>query len=274
MGDRISTINSGSSSIVHGLSSAELMNLITPPSRSTFWRVILIVIAALSFLSILDLISRPRKNLDVNLLNQTSHGWLGSPRLPRQPCSLYWGWRSVYKSGEQLWGRIEALGFTQKSFGIVLIVLALIGLPACRVQFIFQNRVGKRGLDSSAHLLDVQSRGHVGRKNFSQRNLVVNRVDRFHVVSIGFANSAHQHSIGHGVSVRDGLVGDEPLLLSVAVSLAKNIRRTICVTDPSPNIARVARAAVSVRRAVVVPSFLANVLAARVGRVDRARVDE
>ena len=97
-------------------------------------------------------------------------------------------------------------------------------LSACRVQFIFQNRVGKRGLDSSAHLLDVQSRGHVGRKNFSQRNLVVNRVDRFHVVSIGFANSAHQHSIGHGVSVRDGLVGDEPLLLSVAVSLAKNIR--------------------------------------------------
>ena len=147
-------------------------------------------------------------------------------------------------------------------------------LSACRVQFIFQNRVGKRGLDSSAHLLDVQSRGHVVRKNFSQRNLVVNRVDRFHVVSIGFANSAHQHSIGHGVSVRDGLVGDEPLLLSVAVPIRKNLWRAIRAAHSSSNTARVARAAVSVRRAVVVPSFLANVLAARVGRVDRARVDE
>lgn len=127
-------------------------------------------------------------------------------------------------------------------------------------------------MGATARLLDVRARGHVGRKNFSQRNRLVNRADRVHVVSIGFAFASRQHFIHHRVSVFDGLVGDEPLLLSVAVSLAQNFRRTICIADPSSNIARVARAAVFIRRAVVGASFLANVFATRARGIDRARV--
>jgi uncharacterized membrane protein YhaH (DUF805 family) len=88
------------------------MNLITPPSRSTFWRVILIVIAALSFLSILDLFTSAQK-LGVNI--STSVTWLAGIILFAASTLLaLLGLAIIYKSGEQLWGRIEALGFTQK----------------------------------------------------------------------------------------------------------------------------------------------------------------
>lgn len=147
------------------------------------------------------------------------------------------------------------------------------GLPICNFKFFFSRNSRRRSVGANAHLLDVRARGHVGRKNFSQRIIVAHRVDRVHVVSIGVATFAHQHSIGHGVSVFDGLVGDEPLLLSVAVSLARNLRRTTCIAHPSPNTARVARAAVLVRRAVVGASFLANVFADRARGLDCACVD-
>ncbi len=171
-------------------------------------------------------------------------------------------------------GTNRSVGFHPKKFWHRVDHPRVDRLSARRVQFIFQNRVGQRGLDSSARVFFVQSRGHVWNKIFSQRIIVAHRVDCVHAVSIGSANFAHQHSARHGVSVRDGLVGDEPLLLSVAVPIRKNLWRAIRAAHSSSNTARVARAAVSVRRAVVVPSFLANVLAPRVGRIDRARVDE
>lgn len=146
------------------------------------------------------------------------------------------------------------------------------GLPACRLEFFFSTNSRRRGVDTFARLLDVRARGHVGRKNFSQRIRLVYRADRVHVVSINFASAAHQPAVHHRVSVFDGLVGDEPLLLSVAVSLAQHLRRKIFSADPSPHAAFFTRRAVSVRRAAMVPSFLANVFATRVGRVDRARV--
>lgn len=146
------------------------------------------------------------------------------------------------------------------------------GLPACDRKFFFSRNSWRRSMGATAYLLDVRARGHVRRKNFSQRIIVAHRVDRIHVVSIGSATSAHQHSIGHGVSVRDGLVGDEPLLLPVAVPLSQHLRRTICTADSSPNTSRTARAALLVRRAVVGASFLASVFATRARGLDRACV--
>lgn len=128
-------------------------------------------------------------------------------------------------------------------------------------------------MGTDVHLLDVQSRRHVGDKNFSQRIDMVNRVDRVHVMSIRPASAPHQSSSHHGVSVRDGLVGDEPLLLPVAVPLTTNLWQTICVAHSSSNPPRVAHAAILVRRAFVVPSFLADVSETCARWVDRARFD-
>lgn len=128
-------------------------------------------------------------------------------------------------------------------------------------------------MGADARLLDVRARGHVGRKNFSQRFRLVNRADRVHAVSIHFAFASRQHHVGHRVSVFDGLVGDEPLLLSVAVSLAQHLRRKISSAYSSSYVTFFTRRAISFRRAVVGASFLANVFTTRARGLDRPRVD-
>ena len=120
-----------------------LMNLIIPPSRSTFWRVILVVIAALSFLSILDLFTSAQK-LGVNI--STSVTWLAGIILFAALTLLaLLGLAISYKSGERLWERIEALGFIPKSFGIALIILAWIGFPLVVSNSFFKTVLGSAG---------------------------------------------------------------------------------------------------------------------------------
>ena len=117
------------------------MNLITPPSRSTFWRVILIITAALPLLSIWNLINLAAK-LDVNLSTQTS--WqAGIAALAILALLALLGLGvSFTKAGDQLWGRVEALGFIQKKFGIVIIVVALAGFPLVIANSFFQQILG------------------------------------------------------------------------------------------------------------------------------------
>lgn len=117
------------------------MNFITPPSRSTFWRVILVVTAALPLLSIWNLINLAAK-LDVNLSTQTS--WQAGIAVLAILTSLALLGLGVSftKTGDQLWGRVEALGFIQKKFGIVIIVVALIGFPLVIANSFFQQILG------------------------------------------------------------------------------------------------------------------------------------
>lgn len=116
------------------------MNFITPPSRSIFWRVILIVTAALPLLSIWNLINLAAK-LDVNLSTQTS--WqAGIAGLVALTLLALLGLGVSLKSGDQLWGRVEALGFIQKRIGIVIIVVALMGFPLVISNPFFQQILG------------------------------------------------------------------------------------------------------------------------------------
>ncbi|MCL4261208.1 MAG: hypothetical protein KJZ52_11345, partial [Anaerolineales bacterium] len=116
------------------------MNFITPPSRRTFWRVILVVTAALSLLSIFDLINLAAK-LDVNLSTQIS--WqAGIAALAMLTLLALLGLGVSLRSGDQLWGRIEALGFIQKRIGIVIIVAALMGFPLVISNSFFQQILG------------------------------------------------------------------------------------------------------------------------------------
>ena len=116
------------------------MNFITPPSRSTFWRVILIVTAALPLLSIWNLINLAAK-LNVNLSTQTS--WqAGIAGLAMLTLLALLGLGVSLKSGDQLWGRVEALGFIQENFGIVIIIVALIGFPLVISNSFFQQILG------------------------------------------------------------------------------------------------------------------------------------
>ncbi|GJQ52914.1 MAG: hypothetical protein HKUEN02_17610 [Anaerolineaceae bacterium] len=113
------------------------MNFITPPSRLTFWRVILIVTAALPLLSIWNLIDLAAK-LEVNLSTQTS--WQAGIAALASLASLALLGLGVgfTKTGDQLWGRVEALGFIQKKIGIVIIVIALMGFPLVIANSFFQ----------------------------------------------------------------------------------------------------------------------------------------
>ncbi|MEW6083538.1 MAG: hypothetical protein AB1607_02985 [Chloroflexota bacterium] len=105
------------------------MNLvITPPSRLTFWRVILIVTAALPLLSIWNLITLAAR-LGVDISARAS--WLaGIAALAILASLALLGLGvSFTKSGDRLWGRVEALGQLHKLPGIVFIVIALAGFP-------------------------------------------------------------------------------------------------------------------------------------------------
>ena len=116
------------------------MNLITPPSRSTFWRVILILTALLPLLSILNLIDLAAK-LDVNLSTQTS--WqAGIAALAMLTLLALLGLGVSLRSSDKLWSRIEALGFIQKRFGIVIVVIALTGFPLVVSNSFFQQILG------------------------------------------------------------------------------------------------------------------------------------
>lgn len=117
------------------------MNFITPPSRLTFWCVILIVTAALPLLSILNLIDLAEK-LGVNISTQTS--WqAGIAALAMLTLLALMGLGASFtKTGDQLWGRVEALGFIQKRIGIVIIVAALMGFPLVISNSFFQQILG------------------------------------------------------------------------------------------------------------------------------------
>jgi len=117
------------------------MNFLTPPSRSTFWRVILVVTALLPLLSIWNLFDLAAK-LNVNLSTQTSWqaGIAGLAALTL--LALLGLGTSFTKTGDQLSGRVEALGFIQKKIGIVIIVIALIGFPLVIANSFFQQILG------------------------------------------------------------------------------------------------------------------------------------
>ena len=117
------------------------MNFITPPSRSTFWRVILIVTAALPLLSIWNLINLAAK-LDVNLSTQTSwQAGIAALAILASLALLGLG-ISFTKTGDSLWGRVEALGFIPKKIGIIVIIVALAGFPFVISNSFFQEILG------------------------------------------------------------------------------------------------------------------------------------
>ncbi len=120
------------------------MNLFLPPSRSTFWRTILAVTAALSLLSILDLFASAQK-LGVGV--STSVTWLAGVFLFAAIAllALLGLGISFTKKADQLWGRIEALGFISKFFGILFIFVALIGFPLIVSNSFFKTVLGGAG---------------------------------------------------------------------------------------------------------------------------------
>ena len=120
------------------------MNLLIPPSRSTFWRTILAVIAGLSALSIPDLFNSAQK-LGVNI--STSVTWLAGIFLFGAIALLALLGLAVgfTKKAEQLWGWLEAFDFIQKYFGLALLILALIGFPLLVSNAFFKNVLGSAG---------------------------------------------------------------------------------------------------------------------------------
>jgi hypothetical protein len=120
------------------------MNLFLPPPRSTFWKTILAVTAALSLLSILDLFASAQK-LGVSI--SASVTWLAGVFLFAVIAllSLLGLAVSFTKKAEQLWGRIEALGFLPKMFGIVLSIVALVGFPLVVSNSFFKTVLGGAG---------------------------------------------------------------------------------------------------------------------------------
>jgi hypothetical protein len=120
------------------------MNFIPPPSRSTFWRTILAVTAALSLLSILDLFASAQK-LGVDI--SASVTWLAGVFLFAAIALLALLGLAVgfTKRAEQLWGRIEALGSIPRIFGMTLCILALIGFPLVVSNSFFKTVLGSAG---------------------------------------------------------------------------------------------------------------------------------
>jgi hypothetical protein len=104
-----------------------LLNLIIPPSRSTFWRVTLIVTAALPLLSIWNLVNLAAR-LGVDISTRTA--WqAGIAALGMLALLALLGLGISLKSGEQFWGRVEALDRLHKWIGIPLVVIAAAGFP-------------------------------------------------------------------------------------------------------------------------------------------------
>lgn len=104
------------------------MNFLTTPSRPAFWRVILIVTAALPLLSIWNLITLAAE-LGVNIT--TSISWLaGIGVLVLLSALALIGLAIGFsKAGESLWAWIEAFGRFRTWFGIALTLVALAGFP-------------------------------------------------------------------------------------------------------------------------------------------------
>ena len=121
----------------------QFMNIILP-SRSIFWRTVLLVTAVFSLLSILDLFNSAQKlGVDVS----TSVTWLAGIFLFAAITLLALLGLVVgfSKNRDKLWGRVEALGSIQKTFGILLSVLALIGFPIIVSNSFFKTVLGGAG---------------------------------------------------------------------------------------------------------------------------------
>jgi len=104
------------------------MNLFIQPSRSAFWRLILVVTAALSLLSIWNLIDLAQR-LGVNISNSVS--WLaGIGALALLALLALLGLAiGTSKAGESFWERIEAFDPFPKSIRIAVPIVALAGFP-------------------------------------------------------------------------------------------------------------------------------------------------
>ncbi|WKZ46647.1 MAG: hypothetical protein QY306_12590 [Anaerolineales bacterium] len=141
------------------------MPFLIPPSRSTFWKTILIVTAALSALSIFDLFTSAQK-LGVNIY--TSVTWLAGVFLFSAIAllALLGLGVSFTNHRDQLWGRIEAVGFIPKKFGILLIALALIGFPLVVSNSFFKTVLGSAGWIHLLVFWVFSLVGMIGVKNF------------------------------------------------------------------------------------------------------------
>ncbi|MCC7187970.1 MAG: hypothetical protein IT312_04440 [Anaerolineales bacterium] len=141
------------------------MPFLIPPSRSTFWKTILIVTAALASLSIFDLFASAQK-LGVNIY--TSVTWLAGVFLFSAVAllALLGLGVSFTNRRDQLWGRIEAVGFIPKKFGIVVIVLALIGFPLVVSNSFFKTVLGSAGWIHLFVFWMFSLVGMIGVKNF------------------------------------------------------------------------------------------------------------
>ncbi len=120
------------------------MYFLIQPSPSTFLRTILAVAAAFSLLSILDLFESAR-NLGVDI--STSVTWLAGVFLfaAISLLALLGMGASLTRSGEQLWGRIEALSFVSKGVGVVSAIVALSGFPLVVSNSFFKTVLGNAG---------------------------------------------------------------------------------------------------------------------------------
>jgi flagellar biosynthesis protein FliQ len=128
-------------SVKSAQSADKFMNFITPPSRPTFWRVILIVTAALPLLSIWNLINLAAR-LGVDIFTRASWQAGIAALVMLASMALLGLGISFTKTGDQLWSRVEALGFIPKIFGIALIVIASTGFPLVVTNSFFQNILG------------------------------------------------------------------------------------------------------------------------------------
>lgn len=84
---------------------------------------------------------------------------------------------------------------------------------------VLQKNLGRRILGAIFHLLAVQFGGNVGHQNISQRDSLVDCVIYNCIVSIYIASSIGLSVSCNTLPVRDGMVGNKPLLLSFSFSL-------------------------------------------------------
>ena len=141
------------------------MPFLISPSRSTFWKTILIVTAALASLSIFDLFNSAQK-LGVNIY--TSVTWLAGVFLFSAIAllALLGLGVSFTNNRDPLWGRIEAVGFIPKKFSIFIIVLALIGFPLIVSNSFFKTVLGSAGWIHLLVFWMFSLVGMIGVKNF------------------------------------------------------------------------------------------------------------
>ena len=119
------------------------MNFIIQPSRSAFWRVVLIVTAALPLFSIWNLINLAAR-LDV--LIETSSSWLaGLATLSMITLLALLGLAVGFsKARDRFWNRIEAFGQVDRArwMGILLTIVALTGFSFVTANSLFRKILG------------------------------------------------------------------------------------------------------------------------------------